>query len=192
MGVVVNEGYRHYNGPPWVRPATIALLEAVDSRYLVRLGAVVLTNSGALTGTRKRGKTWSRARKVPLNRCLGLYHAPIGTEPACVEIFVDHVVAAAPSWVWRIAFLREVLLSETLYHEIGHHIHKTQKPEYREREDVADDLAARLTRAMLRRRYPMLYPVLRLLSWPWRLSKQIRGRSGRRPARARAVRKSAT
>jgi hypothetical protein len=184
VGVAVNEAYRDYSGPTWVRPATIELLDAVDPRYLARLGAVVLTDVGALTGTRKRGKTWSRARKVPLNRCLGLYHAATRTEEAWVEVFVDQVMTLAPSWVWHIPFLREAMLSKTLYHELGHHIHKTQAPEYREREDVADDRAERLAWAMGRRRYPVLMFVLRVLWWPWLMLKRIRKRVVGRQSRA--------
>ena len=178
MSVQVNEAYRQYTGPAWAREATTALLNAVDPRYLTRLSAVVLTNSDALTGTRKHGKTWSRARKGALNRCLGLYHAPTRTDGAWVEIFVDRVVSSAPIWVWRIPFLREVILSKTLYHELGHHIHQTQVPAYREREDVANQWSKRLARGMLRRRYPILMVVLQTLWWPWLILQRLRRRTG--------------
>jgi hypothetical protein len=46
--------------------------------------------------------------------------------------------------------------SYTLYHELGHHIHETQRPEYRERENVADTYAFRLLRRYWLRRWYVL------------------------------------
>ena len=59
--------------------------------------------------------------------------------------------------------------SETVwrcFHEIGHHVHRTVRPEYREKEDVADVWKVRLQRNYYRRRFRwigVLAPVLRLL-----------------------------
>jgi hypothetical protein len=46
-----------------------------------------------------------------------------------------------------------MVLGEVLFHEIGHHIHYTQAPEFREREDVAEDWKKRLSKIYFRKRY---------------------------------------
>lgn len=60
-------------------------------------------------------------------------------------------------------FLRDLFFAPTLFHEIGHHIHKTARPEFREREDVAEDWEGKLSRRYFWRRYwylmPIIYPV---------------------------------
>jgi hypothetical protein len=57
--------------------------------------------------------------------------------------------------------LRELVFGEVLYHELGHHAH-TIRPEYREKEDVADSWGVRLSVNHLRQSYWLLYRVLRV------------------------------
>jgi len=59
-------------------------------------------------------------------------------------------------------------LGEVLFHEIGHHIHTTQAPEFKECEDVAEKWRKRLTRIYFRKRYWYLLPIAYMLyplSW---------------------------
>jgi hypothetical protein len=56
-----------------------------------------------------------------------------------------------------------------LFHEIGHHIHFTVRPEYREREDVADVWKVRLERNYWRQRsgiVGLIFRILRLFASP--------------------------
>lgn len=161
--VAVNEAYRDWVPPRWLHPLVGRLLESIDQRHLLGLSAVVLTNQGALTHDRKRGKTISRGRKVPFSRCLGLYHGKRHVEAAWIEVFSDQVVRNVPRYVLVVPLFREVVVSKTLFHEIGHHIHATAAPEHREREDVADDWGVRLLREYLQRRHPYLRLALRPL-----------------------------
>ena len=164
-GVAVNEAYRDLNPPLWVRPAVCHLLETVSKRYLRGLDAVVLTNVGAMNSQRKRGKLWSRKQKLAFSDCRGIYHPRSQSQGAWIEVFVDNVFERAASWVYAIPLLREYYLADTLYHELGHHIH-TLAPEFRGREDVAHAWRMRLVREM----FSMLHPLM------W-VGKQVRDSS---------------
>jgi hypothetical protein len=48
-----------------------------------------------------------------------------------------------------------------LFDEIGHHIHYTTRPEFREKEDVADVWKVRLENSYLRGRHPILRAMVR-------------------------------
>jgi hypothetical protein len=67
------------------------------------------------------------------------------------------------------------MLGEIIFHEIGHHIHATTQPEYREREDVADEWQRRLLRAYLRRHYGYLRPLGALSSFLVRFVRLFKG-----------------
>jgi len=54
-----------------------------------------------------------------------------------------------------------------LYHELGHHVHYFIRPEYKEKEDVADDWRNRFMANFLRKKY--WYAV-----WPFILRGKIR------------------
>jgi hypothetical protein len=158
----VNEAYRNWTPPDWVRPAVCQILERVDGRYLTGLDTVVLTNAGALNSQRKRGKTWSRRHKVYFVDCRALYHARHQGQGAWIEMFVDKIFERAKPWVLNVPPLRDLYLADTLFHELGHHIHSTQVPEYRNREDVADAWRNRLVQQMFRTRHPLIYVATRL------------------------------
>jgi hypothetical protein len=66
-------------------------------------------------------------------------------------------------WWLRIPFIRESTLGDVLFHEIGHHIHFTCRPGYREREDVADVWKVRLQKQYGKDRFRWLAAVGRLI-----------------------------
>jgi hypothetical protein len=45
------------------------------------------------------------------------------------------------------------LIGEVLYHEIGHHIHRTKRHDRRDKEFVADEWGEKLLRSFMTRRY---------------------------------------
>ncbi|MCP4109664.1 MAG: hypothetical protein GY749_29775 [Desulfobacteraceae bacterium] len=59
--------------------------------------------------------------------------------------------------------LRDFKVSKTLYHEIGHHIHRTRVPEYKEPEDVANIWGYRLMRHYFYRKYWYQFPFVWIL-----------------------------
>jgi hypothetical protein len=75
--------------------------------------------------------------------------------------------------------LRDILFGDVVFHEVGHHIHYTTRPEYREKEDVADTWMRKLKKQYLRRKYAWLIPLLPLL--------RLLGQSLTRPSKAKAV-----
>ena len=161
--VTVVESY--LKAPPFDFKATVeVLLHAIPPTYLVGLGSVVLADAAGLNRSRKRAKTWSRERKVGIRECLGLYHCKWQGQPAWIELFVDNIISSSPAGLWWIRPLREREIGQTLYHEIGHHIHATQAPRYREREDVADEWSTCLTKHFVQRRHWYLRPIMQV-SW---------------------------
>ena len=62
--------------------------------------------------------------------------------------------------------MRDFLLAPVLFHEIGHHIHANFRPEFREREDVADSWQAKLERSYYRK-HPF-FKVITPLATPFR------------------------
>jgi hypothetical protein len=159
----VVEQYKGYTPPVDVAKSIRILLRYVPRRYLAGLGMVVLTNSGALSHNMRRQKVKHRGRKIRLKTSRGSYYRPWKGQPARIQIFVDNTLEGMSGRVLRIPPVRELLLGEVLYHEIGHHIHRTSKPEFKEPEDVAEKWGTRLGHDFLVKRYwyllPLLYPM---------------------------------
>ena len=65
-----------------------------------------------------------------------------------------------PRYLRWIGLLCDVIFGRVLYHELGHHVH-TIRPEYQEKEDVADNWAVRFSVNYVRKTYWFLYPLLR-------------------------------
>jgi hypothetical protein len=167
--VEVVEAYRDFAAPCDARSSVAELLETVPSEHLAGLRRVVLTNSAALTGARKRARSWSRGKKARHSEVAGLYHAAWRGQAAWIEILVDKTLDGPPRWLLKLRLVRNLLLAWTLFHELGHHIHKVHRPEHREQENVADDWGSRLSREYVRRKHPIawltLRPVARLARW---------------------------
>ena len=66
------EGYRDYAPPCNARAAVEDLVASVPLKYLGGLRRIVLTNTAALTGQRRRGWSWSRGRKARHAHVAGL------------------------------------------------------------------------------------------------------------------------
>jgi hypothetical protein len=64
-----------------------------------------------------------------------------------------------------IPFIRGACFGLVLFHEIGHHIDETMKPEFREKEDVADDWGRKLMRNYFRERYRFPKPLWKIIGW---------------------------
>ena len=62
-----------------------------------------------------------------------------------------------------IPLIRNLAIAAVLYHELGHHVHLFIRPEYREKEDVADEWKKRFTTIFIQRRYWYLIPLIRAL-----------------------------
>lgn len=161
---VITPSFSDYEPPRNLVPMMQRALDSVKLEYLAGLTEVVLTNSGALRRDRRRSVTKWRGRKVRVSQALGLYHPATKNKGAWIEIFVDNTLNSLRmrgfSWM---AWLRETELTDVLFHEVGHHIHFTIRPEFREREDVADVWKVRLRKNYQKQRRTWLAFLFRML-----------------------------
>jgi hypothetical protein len=77
-----------------------------------------------------------------------------------IELRVDKIVEGlkgTPRWL---PVAREIAFGHVLFHELGHHIHKTIRPEHSEKEDVADTWAGKLNAHFVRKKYWYAMPVI--------------------------------
>ncbi len=154
--------------PPFNVAATVEkMVETVPPKYLNGLSEIVLTNTAALPRKLRRSVTKSRKRKVRIVETAGLYHQSWHGKQAWIEIFVDNALGAPPEgwlrWMWKWGLFRDTGLREVIFHEIGHHIHTTVRPEHREKEDAADVWKLRLLRNYFRQRRPILRMAFRIV-----------------------------
>lgn len=175
----VIEAYRDYVAPFDVRRSVSRLLGIAQEREVQGVRAVVLTNLDALTRQARRRKSKSRGRKVGVDQIAGRYHQAWNGEQAWIELFVDQILSDFPRWVLGIPPVREMVLGDTLFHELGHHIHKTQAPVYREQEDVADAWSKRLRRRYFSKVYWYLVPFVLLLVSVGKLARRVRSLGAR-------------
>ena len=157
--IEICESYKDYLPPSWVHRSVTRLLDGVPDKYLNGLRSVTLTNSSGLNHHRRRQKTIYKKRKVTVVECQGLYHQKNPGHPATIELFIDKIVNRWPTLILKMPLSQDMLLADVLYHEIGHHIHKTIAPEHRERENVADDWQKKLGRHYFRQNYKWLKPI---------------------------------
>ncbi len=144
------------------------MLEFVPPRYLLGLREVVLTNKIGLSRARRRSVTKSRGKKVKILQARGLYHPAWKGKQAWIEIFVDSTLSVYEKGLWRwllhFGYFQENEIGGVLFHEIGHHIDATHRPEFREKEDIADDWSKKLRREWLRKERPLLRKIFRLIA----------------------------
>lgn len=157
--VIIREAYKDYAPPFDVSKVVDRLLSGVRSDYLVDLKTVVLLNTGNLSKRIRQGTSSKTHRTV------GRYHLKSKESPAWIELFVDHLLCGFPHICRRSSFFQDLYIASTLFHEIGHHIHYTKAPQYKEKEDVADVWGRKLNHHYSRRRYWYLIPLGYLL-WP--------------------------
>jgi len=175
------ESYRKWTPPIGVHAAVERLIAGTPPSHLHGVKWVVLTNTAALTGARRRRKTRARRRKVALTRCRGLYHHAWRGEPAWIEIFVNKITEPLPNLLRNSEVLLDLLVGEVFFHELGHHLHSTKAPEYADPEDVADRWSTRLLRSYFRRRHWLLFGILYVPFRVARLWRQLVSRLRRHP-----------
>lgn len=173
--VDVIEHYVNYDPPFDATGLCKRMLCHAPEKYLAKLGSVVLTNQMGNTASHRRGKVRTRGRKVRKDQIRGYYHGRWQGQEPWIELYVDQIyesMQAAPRWL---PMVQELAFADVLFHELGHHIHYEIRPEYREKEEVADDWGGKLFRHYFRSRYWYLVPLLLPVSFivkllqKWRL-----------------------
>jgi hypothetical protein len=164
---LVVENYHDYDPPRKTRETVEMLLRYVPSEYLVGLESIVLSNIRAFSHDERKQKIWGRRGKVPLTRSLGWYSSTNRNAPASIRLNIDKIEEAGVKQLSWVPIFGDYLLASTLYHEIGHHIHKFHRPEYEGRENLADAWSRKLYRGFVRKRYPWFIPIGYVLYKVW-------------------------
>jgi hypothetical protein len=160
--------YQNYKPPFDSEKAIRNMLTVVPANYLWGLHSIVLTNVQALP-RKSRVRKGAGRRRVPLSEALGYYTQAWKGEPARVTLLVDNLEKQwGRSWL-RFGFIRDILLAEVLFHEIGHHIHLLHIPEFEGPENVAEKWSKKLGTKYLRSHYwylmPVIFPLAKLYRW---------------------------
>ncbi len=134
------------------------MLRETPQQFFYGLHSVVITNSGALSRKERDRKTWGR-RRVALGDALGYYSQEWRGEPAHITILLDNLETRMGRKWLQVGLVRDIELSEVFFHELGHHIHRVHRPEYAEKEDVADKWSKKFAGRFIRSRYWYLYPL---------------------------------
>lgn len=163
-GTVIREFYNDFVPPRYVRKLVSNLVSSVPTKYLRGLDCVVLTNQSGHPRRHRLGKVTSRKRRVPQSRVLGRYYRAHQGKPAWIELFVDNLSAGVSSHS-LVPFVRTAIFAHVLFHEVGHHIDATVRPEFRDKEDIADSWSKRLLRIYFRERYRFPRPIAKALGW---------------------------
>ena len=135
----IKEAYRDYQPAINASKAVDQLLTEIPDEYVRGLNCVVLTNLSGQPRRNRLGKTTSRGRRVSASRVLGRYHRKWKGQPPWIELYVDQILRRIPRWALWVPLIRHIFIGHTLYHELGHHVHLFIRPQYREKEDVADE-----------------------------------------------------
>ena len=151
-GIEVRDFYNNYTPPRYVLRLVARLLSSVPAKYTKGLDCIVLTNQSGAPRRDRVGKLKSRKRRQNQKGVFGLYHPFRPGKPPWIELYVDNIVADI-SYHPLVPMGRTACFGKVLFHEIGHHVHATVMPEFREKEDVADDWGRKLMRNYIRNRY---------------------------------------
>ena len=162
-GPLISSSFVDYKPPFDPVPIVQRMVRSVPEKYLMGLSKVVLTNAQSLSRTRRRSVTKARGRRVSVIETRGLYHPAFSGNRAWIEIFIDNALRRwEKSWWLLVPLIRENQIGDVLFHEIGHHIHLTCRPEHREKEDVADIWKVRLQKNYSNSRFRWLRTIGRL------------------------------
>ena len=164
--VKIVEEYFEYAPPINVDRSVRQLLAVVPDKYLSGLHKVTLTNSSRMR--KVRGKLRVGKQRVRPADCNGLYG------DGQIKLLIDQILCEVPELFLLWPPLKKFLIAQTLYHEVGHHIHKLESPGYRSNHEAfADEWRDKLMPLFLRR-YSYLAPFYRIafaVARPFRRSK---------------------
>jgi len=153
--VKIREQYLDYTPPVVLYRSLRLLLRYVPQEYLANLHTITLTNSAAMLKM-YHGKILSEKRRVRPADCRGLYGR------GNIYLITDQMFSDCSEFFLLLPPVKTYLIAETLYHEIGHHIHRLEHPGYRaNQETVADEWRDKLLRDFARQRYWYFGPLVR-------------------------------
>ena len=153
---IIEEYSNRYSGLK-LKKSTELILRHVPPQILHGISTILLREAGNLSRMEfeRLGRTRSRRRSG--NSLLGAYFPATRSQAAHIEIFVDQIVKGWPRILLKIPIIRNVILSEVVFHEIGHHA-EFKRRHFREKEQRAIQWSKRLRRQFLREHYGYLKP----------------------------------
>lgn len=158
--VPIYENYGAYRPRTNARRIVTYLLTTVESNYLQGLGSIVLSSQTVLSRKKRRQKNWRLGRKISTSQTLGYYQGACNGKPAFIDLYIDKIFAEVPAWAKCFPVVAFFVISAVFFHELGHHIHHTRRPEFKEPEGVADEWSKKLSVRAIRKRYWYLRPFL--------------------------------
>jgi len=155
----------YYINTPTVNARKIVerLLFGVPPQHLEGFGAVVLYDTAGIK------KNYGDEEKLSIARYI---RAKSGECLPWIELLIDRIFSGFPTYVLRISFITDLILSDHLYHEIGHHIHMSQKTNDKESEAIAEKWSKKLKKRYFLRKYWYIVIPLALIFLPF--ERQIR------------------
>ena len=152
------EAYCNYSPPVHVYGSVQLLLRFIPPEHHVGVHQIVLSNSEEVR-TQIKGKIPLGKIRVRPAECRGLY------AEGKIVLLMDRIFGSYPEIFFLIPQFKTYVIGRTLYHEIGHHIHRLEQPGYRNDEEaVADRWREKLLRQFLVQRYWYLAKPLRVIS----------------------------
>lgn len=164
VSVEVIEDYQDWRPPIDVKTHVEKMLASVPRKYLGNLGRVVLTNTAAFNHDARRRKVRQSGQTYPWKERLGSYHATHKGSPAWIELVVDNMLKNYQGIKLRFPVTRDHAIGSTLFHELGHHIHKNFAPEYGDKEETAESWRAKLEMDYMKQQVgqrPLLLSILK-------------------------------
>lgn len=169
--IPIIEAYVDYAPPIDFAGIVARLLQNIPAEYFVGLDTVVLCNLSGQSRKGRLGRFPRKGRRIKKADVAGLYHPKWKGQKAWVQLFTDKI-SIPPRYLRWIRPLPELAVGVVLFHELGHHAHRL-RPEYREKEIVADKWTSRFSIHYIKTRYWYLYPFLSFAVWvhrktrPW-------------------------
>jgi hypothetical protein len=168
--ILIHENYGAYKPSLNARKTVESLIASIEPEYLQGLGSIVLSSQFDLPRTKRRKKFLSRGSKYSTSAIQAYYQAQWKGQPAFIELYIDKILAPIPSWFARFPTVGFLTIGKVFFHELGHHIHQTIRPEFKEKEDVADQWSRKLMKNAFLKHYryavPFLRPAVKLMAAP--------------------------
>ncbi len=144
------EFYGDYEPPFDVGAVVRALLPVVPPKALSGLRSIVLTASTQLPSKERRRKIRALGMVFLGSESRGCYREQRQGRPATIELYVDNMVKHRSEEQLQSERERELLVGETLFHEIGHHVHRRHRPRNVDTEIVAEEWRKKLLEELRR------------------------------------------
>ncbi len=154
------EIHEYFKSPPIIDARKIIenMLLAVPYQLLEGLGAVVICDTDSFRENYGDEEKISAARYI-VTKDEGL---------PWIEICLDRLLEGEEKLALKIPFLRDLLFSRAISHEVGHHIHNTHGSEHEKSEVAAERWCNKLCRHYFLRKYWFIIIPLLMIYLPFK------------------------